>query len=289
VSENISQVGGQNVPTVSGTPAVPIVVEGSLPAGTNTIGAVTEANLDASVGAPGSAVPSKAMAVGGTDGTDLRVIKTDTDGTVEGNITKVGGSNVPAVGDNTDGQSVSATGLLGVLGRLFGFNGTSWDRLQSGTDSTAGQATTASGLLKTVARMYVFNGGTWDRLLSDGSTACRIPVGNTAIPATSTTVPLAANGTFSSGQITASGGYGTADSRFARITGSVYADQPGTLYIQQSFDGTNWDVQSTFSVSANTGQGFSVEVVAPYVRVYYVNGATAQTVFRLYTQFRMFT
>jgi hypothetical protein len=62
----------------------------------------------------------------------------------------------------------------------------------------------------------------------------------------------------------------------------VYSDQNGTLNVQQSPDGTNWDVTSTFTVTGGTGQGFSVEVVAPYMRLDYVNGTTAQTTFRLY-------
>jgi hypothetical protein len=73
---------------------------------------------------------------------------------------------------------------------------------------------------------------------------------------------------------------------FRRLIGTVISDQAGTLYVQQSPNATNWDVQSSFTVAANdaagAGVGFSVEVVAPYARLYYVNGATAQTTFRLY-------
>jgi len=94
-----------------------------------------------------------------------------------------------------------------------------------------------------------------------------------------TTTPLAANGTWVS----------TTDSsvytRF--ICGSVYADQPGTLYVEQSPDGTNWDLVDSYSVSAGTGLKFSVEKVLPYARVRFVNGATAQAVFRLYMYRRL--
>jgi len=96
-----------------------------------------------------------------------------------------------------------------------------------------------------------------------------------------TTSALVANGTYTSSTVTTNG--------FSRITGSVFADQPGTLNVQQSPNGTNWDVVSSFSVSANTGLGFSVELVCPYVRINYVNGATAQTVFRLYSFLRRFS
>ncbi len=67
---------------------------------------------------------------------------------------------------------------------------------------------------------------------------------------------------------------------------SVFADQAGTLYIEQSPNNTNWDVSESISVSANVGQAISREIIARYVRVRYVNGATAQTVFRLYVWLR---
>jgi len=75
--------------------------------------------------------------------------------------------------------------------------------------------------------------------------------------------------------------------RFSRITGSVFADQPGTLYIEQSPDNSNWDVSESIAVDAGAGQGFSKELVARYVRVRYVNGATAQSTFRLYAWLRV--
>jgi hypothetical protein len=66
-----------------------------------------------------------------------------------------------------------------------------------------------------------------------------------------------------------------------RIVGSVFADQSGTIYIEQSPDGTNWDVQTSYTVSANDGKGFSEEIIAPYVRVRYTNDATNQGAFRI--------
>ncbi|MBW2650679.1 MAG: hypothetical protein JRC66_06660 [Deltaproteobacteria bacterium] len=72
----------------------------------------------------------------------------------------------------------------------------------------------------------------------------------------------------------------------ARIIGSCFADQNGTLYIEQRNDGTNWDVQSEFTYTANERLGFSVEVVGNEGRLRYVNGATPQTIFRLYARLR---
>jgi len=110
----------------------------------------------------------------------------------------------------------------------------------------------------------------------------RVPVigYNEHIAGPYTTTALAASGSYTSSSIITNG--------HSRITGSVFADQAGTLNVQQSSDGTNWDVVSSFSVLASAGTGFSVELVCPYVRLNYVNGATAQTVFRLYSFFRRF-
>jgi hypothetical protein len=149
----------------------------------------------------------------------------------------------------------------------------------------------------------------------------------------STTTALAANASYTTASAFSLSG-------FDKIVGSVFADQAGTLFIEQSWDGTNWDIASTVNVTASpaawatstsytvgqqviangnvyqcktagtsastgsgpsgtgtsitdgtavwqyvspaSGQGFSIDVVAPNGRLVYVNGATAQTKFRLY-------
>jgi hypothetical protein len=58
-----------------------------------------------------------------------------------------------------------------------------------------------------------------------------------------------------------------------RITGIVWADAAGSLKIEQSADGTNWDLSTTIAAIINTGVAVSVEIVAPYVRAHYINGA----------------
>lgn len=62
------------------------------------------------VGAPGSAAPANAVQVAGTDGTDLRVLSTDTSGHINANIV----SPLPA-GTNTIGSVVDST-LAGATG-----------------------------------------------------------------------------------------------------------------------------------------------------------------------------
>jgi hypothetical protein len=70
--------------------------------------------------------------------------------------------------------------------------------------------------------------------------------------------------------------------RSDRIAGMVFADQSGILFIEQSADGTNWDVSTSYNISASDGKGFSEEVLAPYVRVRFQNNSGSnQTAFRL--------
>lgn len=99
----------------------------------------------------------------------------------------------------------------------------------------------------------------------------------------STTVVLIGAATYTSASFGLDG--------YQKIVGSAYADQPGTLYIEQSQDNTNWDIISSFPVNVDLlnprGVGFQVDVLAPHGRVRYVNLATAQTAFRLYAYVRV--
>lgn len=69
------------------------------------------------------------------------------------------------------------------------------------------------------------------------------------------------------------------------ITGLVYSDVAGTLHIEQSGDGTNWDLDETVAVAADTGVSFKKDLVAPQVRIRYVNGPAAQSEFRISARF----
>ena len=94
--------------------------------------------------------------------------------------------------------------------------------------------------------------------------------------ANSSAVALAAGGVFT----------GTAEdvTEFADIRIAVFADQASAadgLQIQQSSNGTNWDILDAYAVPASNGKTFSVATNAKFMRVVYTNGATAQTAFRL--------
>ena len=66
------------------------------------------------------------------------------------------------------------------------------------------------------------------------------------------------------------------------ITGTCFADQSGTIQWEFSSDAVNWDGIQSLAYTANDPLGFSVPGVAPNFRLRFINGAVAQTTFRLY-------
>lgn len=87
--------------------------------------------------------------------------------------------------------------------------------------------------------------------------------------------PLGANATITIGTIQS----GT----MAKIVGSAFSDQAGTLLVQQSFDGTNWDIQNSFTVAAATvNAAVDIDVIAPYIQFKYTNGASAEGALRVF-------
>jgi hypothetical protein len=91
----------------------------------------------------------------------------------------------------------------------------------------------------------------------------------------SSTTPLAGNGTFSGTSIDVSV-YGV-------ITIFVFADQAGTLNLEFSTNGTNWDDINSYAVSASTALSVQFGPQARFFRVVYQNGSSAQSTFRLQT------
>lgn len=98
----------------------------------------------------------------------------------------------------------------------------------------------------------------------------------------STTTPLSASASFE--------GVAEQNPR-GEILVQVFADVPGTLFIEFSVDGTNWDVtlpENGFAVKANIAREHRAVCGFRYVRVRFVNGSTNQTTFRLSTYFGTF-
>ena len=93
--------------------------------------------------------------------------------------------------------------------------------------------------------------------------------------ANSSTTALGAAGTFT--------GRAEDVSVYAAVNVFAFTDQAGTLFVEFSVDGQNWDKSNSYVVSASTANSQSLAPPAQFVRVRYVNGATPQTSFRLQT------
>lgn len=83
---------------------------------------------------------------------------------------------------------------------------------------------------------------------------------------------------------------GSTDDVFAysSIAVNVFASHPGTLYIKQSMNGTNFDHVKTFPIGANRGETHAVVVSCRYCQISYTNGDTDQTTFRLQTIYHLY-
>lgn len=90
------------------------------------------------------------------------------------------------------------------------------------------------------------------------------------------TTPLAAAATFTGTTLDLGGNHA-----INRHRALCYADQAGTLYIEESRDGTTWRATLTQAVTAGGVVEVDSIVVARYQRVRYVNGATLQGAFEL--------
>ena len=68
---------------------------------------------------------------------------------------------------------------------------------------------------------------------------------------------------------------------YQRFCARAYADQAGTLTIQDSTDNTTWRAVESIAVAAGETKTLNVPCLARYYRVVYTNGATLQGAFRL--------
>ena len=65
------------------------------------------------------------------------------------------------------------------------------------------------------------------------------------------------------------------------ITGLVYADASGTLYVDHSNDGSTAHLTESYDVTAGGGLGFRRSLYGTHVRLRYTDGTAAQTSFSL--------
>lgn len=81
----------------------------------------------------------------------------------------------------------------------------------------------------------------------------------------------------------------SAPSTVKEFVATAFADQAGTFRIEMSVDGSTWRrATPDTAVSANTPVTLIAPVVTRYLRVVYVNGATAQTAFLIASRLRYF-
>ena len=152
----------------------------------------------------------------------------------------------------------------------------------------SGDSVTVTYTILGTLKRYLWLTGTWTTAPTSGSVAVDANLSGegsaTAVLSgqlpvlDSSTSPLDASGTYTTASPFLLTGYKT-------VVGSAYSDQSGSLLVEQSQDGTNWDVQSTITITGGSpSAGFDVDVVSIYGRLNYTNGATAQTTFRLYAR-----
>lgn len=67
---------------------------------------------------------------------------------------------------------------------------------------------------------------------------------------------------------------------------SLFATQNCTIQVQQSSNGTNWDISDSFTTTANVGFSTTVNSISSFIRVLVTNnGASTTSSFRLQTQY----
>lgn len=76
---------------------------------------------------------------------------------------------------------------------------------------------------------------------------------------------------------------------YAQIHVSVFSSHASAtdgLSLQQSSDGTNWDITDTFTIAATTAKIITLQPAARYFRLVYTNGGTLTTSLRIQTIFK---
>lgn len=117
-------------------------------------------------------------------------------------------------------------------------------------------------------------------VLASNQTALAVTQPSVVSTANSSTATLAISGVFT--------GISENVQDYATIEINVFSDVASAalgLSIQQSSNGTNWDIIDTYTIPAATGKVFCIGPGARFFRIVYTNGATGQAAFRLQTVF----
>jgi len=92
------------------------------------------------------------------------------------------------------------------------------------------------------------------------------------VPSPSQGFPLPAAGTYTSNSFGVSG--------LTRCVGYVFTDQPGTLFVEQSINGTNFDISTATPVLAGVAATVNQLLFGTSARIRFMNTGAAQTFFR---------
>jgi hypothetical protein len=181
--------GGLYVPVSAAAP-LPTSMLTAIPAGSSTIGGVTNPNIEQT---PGSAVPAKVVALGASDGTNLQALKVVSAAypNLMVSIYDAAGSNAkvlvtPPSSDGTAGTSSLFTAALG-----YACNGASWDRLRyANIDKAANPVASGDNAIwtPTSGKKFRLLGGFL--LASGGANTCQFKDSSTAF---GPSIPLTAN------------------------------------------------------------------------------------------------
>jgi hypothetical protein len=225
--------------------------------------------VDGTVGISGTVTVDSELTTADVDtgaGTDTRAVV----GLVlaaSGGGLLVGSANPMPVSDNSGSLTVDNAGTFAVQATQSG----NWSaRTQDGSGNAITSATRGAERALTV--QIVDASGTQVTSFSGSGTASAVSTAN------STTATLTAASVFT----------GTSEdiSAYASVTIAVFADQASAtdgLQLQQSSNGSNWDIVDSYTIPASTGKTFGVQVTAKFFRVVYTNGGTNQGAFRLQT------
>lgn len=123
----------------------------------------------------------------GTDGTTLRIVKTDSTG-------QIGFAGFPTSAALADSTVNPTTTLIGSM--LMGWNQSTnlWDRVVSETDNGDAQGTSNTGHLSSMSHLLLFNGTSWDRSRDDANKNLLVSLG-TQLDAVNDSVSIRINNT----------------------------------------------------------------------------------------------
>jgi len=128
-------------------------------------------------------------------------------------------------------------------------------------------------------RAKVINGAVAETLSFFSSTYARIDGSfdtDKSIGFLVSATPLAISGTLTGSVLNLGGNHSLNKHRIL-----AFADQAGTVYLDESRDGTIWRETDSRPIVANTALEFESLIVSQFQRVRFVNGAVAQTTFEL--------